>query len=686
MDNNLLCPMQCRLNGVTVNEIPKFLVDNPTNVTHSLVFPMQEQDDDAQPTIIPLALDGVTSYFLVTKPTQEDVEDESMLHLDLTAENPPWNPQDPDFAHRERNMVDSAGLINIPDTTARGPVFISEVSLNNDAVDVSGDTDLFAQALDDNVAVTIAYLGKILTGNTMSQVFATDFGWSRNYPMRQKSQAHEALSVLFSREGVPNAIVTDDAKEMQKGKFAQKCRDADTDLRQLEPFTPWANAAEREIKELKRGAGRKLISSKCPKRFWDYCLEFESYIRSHTAHDIFKLDGRVPEALVSGETPDINTFPDLKEELPEIPTPEAEDNYVNAEIMLPRGDGFERGRVVKRKRGIDGEVIGRANSNPILDTRLYEVQFPGGEVTELTANVIAQSMYAQCDADGNEYLLLESFVDYRKESGALRMDEQEIVVRGRKSLRRSTKGWKICCQWKDNSTSWEKLSDLKESHPVQVAEYAVAQGIAHEPAFNWWVTHVLRKRDRIVAAVKKRNVRYLKKTHKFGIELPKSVAEAYELDRRNGDTKWADAIAKEMKNVRVAFRILPDGERVPQNYQFVHCHMIFDVKMEDLRRKARLVAGGHTTEAPATMTYASVVSRETVRIALLIAALNDLPVWAADIMNAYVTAPNQEKIWTTLGPEFGEDAGKKAIIVRALYGLKSAGASFRNHLGNVCER
>eukprot|EP01082_Thalassiosira_pseudonana_P011515 g10091.t1 g10091 contig4:1200994-1201527(-) len=142
----------------------------------------------------------------------------------------------------------------------------------------------------------------------MSQVFATDFGWSRNYPMRQKSQAHEALSVLFSREGVPNAIVTDDAKEMQKGKFAQKCRDADTDLRQLEPFTPWANAAEREIKELKRGAGRKLISSKCPKRFWDYC--FNSNLLKLPLH-IFKLDGRVPEALVSGETPDISEYCDF---------------------------------------------------------------------------------------------------------------------------------------------------------------------------------------------------------------------------------------------------------------------------------------------------------------------------------------------------------------------------------------
>jgi hypothetical protein len=153
MDNDLLCPMQCRLNGVSINGIPKFLVDNPTNVTH------QEQNNDAHPTIIPLALDGVTSYFLVTKPTQEEVEDKSILRLDLTAENPPWNPRDPDFAQRERNMVNSAGSINIPDTTARGPVFVSEVSLNNDAVDVSGDTDLFAQALYDNVAVMIAYLG-----------------------------------------------------------------------------------------------------------------------------------------------------------------------------------------------------------------------------------------------------------------------------------------------------------------------------------------------------------------------------------------------------------------------------------------------------------------------------------------------------------------------------------------------
>src|SRR6476620_5291726 len=95
-----------------------------------------------------------------------------------------------------------------------------------------------------------------------------------------------------------------------------------------------------------------------------------------------------------------------------------------------------------------------------------------------------------------------------------------------------------------------------------------------------------------------------------------------------------------------------------------------------------MVAGGHMTEAPAVMTYASVVSRETVRVALTIAALNGLEVKASDIQNAYLTSPCEEKIWTKLGPEFGEDSGKIALIVRALYGLKSAGASFGRHLAD----
>ncbi len=85
-------------------------------------------------------------------------------------------------------------------------------------------------------------------------------------------------------------------------------------------------------------------------------------------------------------------------------------------------------------------------------------------------------------------------------------------------------------------------------------------GIDHEPAFNWWVPHTLKKRDRIISMVKRQPARYLKCIHKFGIEVPKIVAEAKDLDQKNGNTFWTKAIAKEMKEVRKAFEILPDGQ------------------------------------------------------------------------------------------------------------------------------
>ena len=84
--------------------------------------------------------------------------------------------------------------------------------------------------------------------------------------------------------------------------------------------------------------------------------------------------------------------------------------------------------------------------------------------------------------------------------------------------------------------------------------------------------------------------------------------------------------------------------------------------------------------APPTITYTSVVSLETVRLELTIDPLNGLQVKAVDIMNAYVTAPITENIWTVLGPDFGSDSGKKAVMICALYGLKSSGAAFRNNL------
>jgi hypothetical protein len=220
---------------------------------------------------------------------------------------------------------------------------------------------------------------------------------------------------------------------------------------------------------------------------------------------------------------------------------------------------------------------------------------------------------------------------------------------------------------------------MEESFPVQVAEYAVMNKILEEPAFAWWAWHVLRKRDRIIRKVKSR---YWSRTHKFGILLPKSVEEALRLDKESGTDLWQKAIEKEMKMIDCAFHF-PDDGKAPVGYQKIDCHMVFDVKMT-LERKARYVAGGHMMEPTKEITFASVVSRDSIRIAFLVAALNDLEVLSADISGAYLNAKVAEKVYTLAGKEFGpEKEGRIVVITRALYGLKTSGRAWRDHMAST---
>ena len=92
-------------------------------------------------------------------------------------------------------------------------------------------------------------------------------------------------------------------------------------------------------------------------------------------------------------------------------------------------------------------------------------------------------------------------------------------------------GWRILVSWKDGSTSYVPLREMKDAYPVEVAEYATASQIAKEPAFRWWVPFVLKKRERIIVKITKGKGKYWTRTHKYGIELPKTVAEALEIDR-----------------------------------------------------------------------------------------------------------------------------------------------------------
>jgi hypothetical protein len=116
------------------------------------------------------------------------------------------------------------------------------------------------------------------------------------------------LSFIFQRDGVPPLLIMDGSKEQTMGQFRMKVREAYCRIKQTEPYSPWQNAVESAIRESKRAAGRKMAASKCPQRIWDHCIELEALIQSHTALDLFELQGQVPETIVSGQTADISLF------------------------------------------------------------------------------------------------------------------------------------------------------------------------------------------------------------------------------------------------------------------------------------------------------------------------------------------------------------------------------------------
>ena len=135
------------------------------------------------------------------------------------------------------------------------------------------------------------------------------------------------------------------------------------------------------------------------------------------------------------------------------------------ELALPRGGGeVELGRVVKRLRDKDGLPIGTANDNPILDTRVYEVEFPDGHRASLAANAIAENLFAQIDDEGNRHVMLDEIIGHRTNGKEMKQQDAFIISKsGTRRRRETTIGWEILLQWKDKSSTWVATKDVKES-------------------------------------------------------------------------------------------------------------------------------------------------------------------------------------------------------------------------------
>jgi hypothetical protein len=361
------------------------------------------------------------------------------------------------------------------------------------------------------------------------------------------------------------------------------------------------------------------------------------------------------------------------------------DQLIGLELTLPQGEMMIPATVIGVSMDEDGRVIGSPNENPILNTTLYDVQFADGMIKTYAANTIAENVYNMVDQEGETATIFDGIISHKKSTNAVSKDDRYVTINDRKYPRKTTAGWKFEVSFKvgsTRSTQWIPLKELKESHPVQIAEYVTSKRIEKEPAFSWWVPYTLKKMKSIISAVKAR-AKYT--SHKYGVEVPRSFDHAKQLDKKNGNNLWMKAWEKEMTNVSIAFEILDEGETAPSNWKKSSGHLIWDVKM-DFTRKARWVKDGHKTADPLTSNYAGVVSRDSVRIALTYAALNDLEVFAADVQNAYLQAPSSERHYVICGKEFGEEnEGRTALIRRALYGGKSAGRDYWLHMRSCME-
>ena len=119
----------------------------------------------------------------------------------------------------------------------------------------------------------------------------------------------------------------------------------------------------------------------------------------------------------------------------------------------------------------------------VLDTREYEMELEDGSTEIYSSNIIMENIYTQVNNKGCMFVLMDEIIDHKEDDSAIPISEGTFVSNNSVRKKRTTRGWKLLVQWKDGTTSWARLADMKESLPLETAEYARRNQIAEEPAF-----------------------------------------------------------------------------------------------------------------------------------------------------------------------------------------------------------
>ena len=197
---------------------------------------------------------------------------------------------------------------------------------------------------------------------------------------------------------------------------------------------------------------------------------------------------------------------------------------------------------------------------------------------------------------------------------------------------------------------------LSLNNPTPIISFARSNNLLPKMPFCHLVQYCMSKTELEKARVYKSIATPIITKYKFGIQVPKGIKNAINLDMKNGNSLWQEAIKTELKQLKdyQTFIVLDSGENIPKGYQKIPYHIEFDVKY-DLRHKARLVAGGNWTVNEKEDIYSGVVRMDTVRIGFFLGELYGLSCCACDIGNAFLYEKTKEQVYITAVPEFGAD-------------------------------
>ena len=282
---------------------------------------------------------------------------------------------------------------------------------------------------------------------------------------------------------------------------------------------------------------------------------------------------------------------------------------------------------------------------------------------------------------GQELLLYNDLINYYERS---KEENADFYIFKQIADHKFEKGkWFLKIIWENDEQTWETFTSIKQTDPITLSKYAHEKNMINTPGWKWCKRYSKNPKKFINISKLFANKRLNKgKKYKFGVEIPRNLKHALELDRINQNNLWGEATEKEVNEIleHATFIVVDDIKKIPKDYLYIPLQFVYDNKF-DGRRKGRLVGCGNFTDPDITEIYSGVVGIEKVRILFLIADANGLIVIAADVCNAYLNGFTKEKLYSQI--DYGKLKGKWLIISKALYGLKTSAARWADAIAEI---